>query len=456
MLLRVRGPDSQDRFNVEPTTSLHDVKQMISTKSGIPIERIQLFFDNGTGKPTSDVVSGTTIAQSNLSHGSMIHYTDLGVVRVNGIEESKKVFAMDVEKLAKEREARRVEDEKIRNSLYTKREGWGANTVTFKKSNKLKMIKEQKERVAVQAQITSASAKILVKEFVDSGYHTHRCAFIFGTLKRRKQEVSVFCWDGVTQRDEMIRTTKMRMETMWMPPQVGDMEGVVILDDEESRKKIEKAETIAAYLGLSCVGLMMTVPIQQAREGKARLRARDILLASQWQAKYGPGFTTIIVPVGQDERGSTWSSCEAWQCTESCTQLYKQGDLESQQTNDDMLQLKDYVVVYREQADRGVKETEAVSVEVEMFQKKIPIQSHRTRFMGPSVFQGETKDIAVYLKFFKYKPWPKRIADFNLLYQLFDLLGSELQVLCAEIQTGNVSEGHKLLITSFAGVDDLD
>jgi coenzyme F420-reducing hydrogenase beta subunit len=68
----------------------------------------------------------------------------------------------------------------------------------------------------------------------------------------------------------------LRQETTWEPPQAGDADGVVALEDEASLAEIDRAEKLAAILGLQCVGMMMTVPIQEAREGKVRLRARDV------------------------------------------------------------------------------------------------------------------------------------------------------------------------------------
>eukprot|EP00298_Acanthocystis_sp_HF-20_P014321 c20725_g1_i3.p1 GENE.c20725_g1_i3~~c20725_g1_i3.p1 ORF type:complete len:247 (-),score=104.58 c20725_g1_i3:27-767(-) len=243
---------------------------------------------------------------------------------------------------------------------------------------------------------------------------------------------------------------------MWEPPQIGNEEGVIV-DDQSSEhaKMIAQADEMASYLGLQCVGLIMTVPVQNARTGEVRLRSRDLVQAAKYQAKYGAGFTTLIVPVGQQEDGTSWSGCEAWQVTESCVQLCKQGDFEDNQTHDDYLLLKDVAIVYREQEDKSVKEVETMKVEVEMFQKKIPIQLHKTKFMRPSIFTEEKGTLADYLVQHAQLPWQKKLADFNLLMYLSNGCldhQTDMPLVCEAIKQQNeIQEGFVMLINSLAG-----
>eukprot|EP00301_Raphidiophrys_heterophryoidea_P018735 c3741_g1_i1.p1 GENE.c3741_g1_i1~~c3741_g1_i1.p1 ORF type:complete len:488 (+),score=128.92 c3741_g1_i1:92-1465(+) len=456
MIIRIRAPSGQHRVTVEDSSNLDQLKHLIEELSGIPSASQDIHLDNGAGRPSPAAVKGRTLAECNVTHGSLVHVKQIQEVAIDALAESRKNCSLDLKEYAKQKQQKQEEEEKIRASMFGSRTGWSANTVTFKQSNKLQLLKAQKDRICVQAQVTSASIKTLVKEVEKSHFSVQRCAFIYGAHKYRKERVSVMRWKEVALQDESVQTTKMRMETMWQPPQIGDHEGVIILDDEDSKRKVARAEELASMLGLECVGLIVTVPIQNARSQEGLcMRARDIVQAAGLQAKYGSGFVTIIVPVGQDEMGHTWSSSEAWQVTEAGVQLWRQGDMEDKQEKDSMLNLKDVVTVYRGQPDSGVKEVQTLSVEVEMFQKKVALIPHRTRFMRPTLFSGDLHALKGYLTQYKHLPWQKRIADFNVLLLLCDEMDikSDMPALCLSVRTQcEVSEGFVLIIQAAASM----
>lgn len=306
-------------------------------------------------------------------------------------------------------------------------------------------------RVCTQAQVTSAAIKILVNAVVNKGFTEHRCAFLYGTYKRRKDEVAIIKWNGVAAQDVMVPTYKMRMETMWEPPQHGDIEGAIPAPDTDAM--VKRADALAAMLGLKRVGFMTTVPVQNARDGDVVLRARDLALASKMQAMHGDAFTTLIVPVGQDEQGNTFSCCEAWQATEAMAQLARQDDLAEEQPEDSILKFNLPVTVYKDQPDGSAKETEAVSVEVEMFQKKVPIQQHCTRFMKPSSFQGGRANIGAWMRLHSEHPMHRRLADFNILMTLAQEMDmkTDMARICRNVVCGEEpTEGDQLVIDTIA------
>lgn len=435
--IRIRTPEGLKKVTIDNKNIYNLYEQM---KDIINISDQLYFFDNNLGKP--DMSKQLNFDNfSILQNGMLLHLLDSKNIN----QTNKYVYNIDLEQYKHKKEKDEEEKLKIRNSLYGNAKNWGNNVITFRKTLKMKHIKEQKNRIVVQAQITSAMVKTLINDVTQDNFEKQHLAFIYGTMKNRKENTTILKWKDLQLREETVKTMKMRMETYWKPPQYSENGYVYIKDDENSKKEIEKIEKIIKLLDLQCIGMIITIPLNKQDEYK--LRTHELLLSTKYQSIYGSGFTTLILPVGIDEKGNSLSCCEAWQSTESLLELYKQNDIEEKQEDDNKISFKEHLFVYKNN-----QETETTSIEVEMFQKKIPVILHRTRFMGPSVFYGKIDNIKKYMDVFDYKPMIKRLSDLNLLYELTNIfdLETDFPVLCDEIKNEkDLSDGFLFLINSF-------
>ena len=162
-----------------------------------------------------------------------------------------------------------------------------------------------------------------------------------------------------------------------------------------------------------------------------------------------------MVSLVADEEGATSTHFEAFQCSQQCVKLFREGwlvpgeELEFVATSAE----KEIVIV----AGRDVRQ-----IENEFLITAVPIRDHEgplsTSFPVENRLTGQTSDElraclqpkgpAAAL------PFVKRISDFHLLLYISAMLGAEdIALLCEAVRTGgSVSDGHQLLISAIAGL----
>ncbi|KAK0582317.1 hypothetical protein LWI29_024123 [Acer saccharum] len=241
---------------------------------------------------------------------------------------------------------------------------------------------------------------------------------------------------------------KVEVDFIYEPPQQGTEDVLFVLRDKEEEKMVD---AIAAGLGMKKVGFIFTQTIMQNKD--YTLSNREVLQAVEYHAESGmEEWVTAVVKLEVGEDGSAAIHFEAFQMSDVCVRLFKEGWFESEiKEGDDpkLSKMKKDVVV-------GVKDIK--EVDNDFFLVVVKILDHQ----GPlsSTFPIENRITQVTMRALKNHldraqslPLVKRISDFHLLLFLarFLDLNSDIPALTQCVQTQiPVPEGYKLLINSLA------
>ncbi|KAG5231813.1 NPL4 protein [Salix suchowensis] len=224
---------------------------------------------------------------------------------------------------------------------------------------------------------------------------------------------------------------------------------LMLLRDSDEEKLVE---AIAAGLGMRRVGFIFTQSITQDNKDYT-LSNREVLQAAELHAESGlKEWVTAVVKLDVNEDGGADVHFEAFQMSDMCIRLFKEGwfETEIREDADPKLSImkKDVVV-----GSKDVKE-----VDNDFFLVVVKILDH----LGPlsstfpienRIAQVQMRALRSHLDRAKNLPFVKRISDFHLLLFLarFLDLNSDVPALaeCVLAQTA-VPEGYQLLIESMA------
>jgi len=211
-------------------------------------------------------------------------------------------------------------------------------------------------------------------------------------------------------------------------------------------------EAIGIGLGMRKVGFIFTQTISQDKKDYT-MSNKEILQAAEFHAESGlKEWVTAIVKLEVNEDGGADVHFEAFQMSDNCVKLFKDGLFETEIAEDDdpkLSKMKKDVVV-------GVKDTREVDndfflVVVKIFDHQGPLSS--TFPIGNRITHVTLKALKNHLDRTKSLPFVKRISDFHLLLLLarFLDLNADVPALaeCVQRQTA-VPEGYQLLIESLA------
>ncbi|KAK2649291.1 hypothetical protein Ddye_016780 [Dipteronia dyeriana] len=242
---------------------------------------------------------------------------------------------------------------------------------------------------------------------------------------------------------------KVEVDFIYEPPQQGTEDVLFFLRDTEEEKMVD---AIAAGLGMKKVGFIFTQTIMQNKKDYT-LSNSEVLQAVGYHAESGmEEWVTAVVKLEVGEDGSAAIHFEAFQMSDMCVRLFKEGWFEGEiKEGDDpkLSKMKKDVVV-------GVKDIK--EVDNDFFLVVVKILDHQ----GPlsSTFPIENRITQVTMRALKNHldraqslPLVKRISDFHLLLFLarFLDLNSDIPALTQCVQTQiPVPEGYKLLISSLA------
>ncbi|ESW35036.1 hypothetical protein PHAVU_001G201100 [Phaseolus vulgaris] len=242
---------------------------------------------------------------------------------------------------------------------------------------------------------------------------------------------------------------KVEVDFIYEPPQQGSEENLLFFRDPEEEKLVE---AIAAGLGMRRVGFIFTQTISQDKKDYT-LSNREVLQAAEYHAESGlKEWVTAVVKLEVNEDMSADVHFEAFQISDVCVRLFKEGWFETEIKEDDdpkLSKMKKDVVV-------GVKDTK--EVDNDFFLVVVKISDHQ----GPlsSTFPVENRNTQMTVKALKNHldrtkslPFVKRISDFHLLLVLARVLDVNADVPalteCVQTQT-SVPEGYQILIESMA------
>ncbi|CAL9200245.1 unnamed protein product [Musa hybrid cultivar] len=241
------------------------------------------------------------------------------------------------------------------------------------------------------------------------------------------------------------------VDFVYEPPQQGSEDAATLFRDPDEEALVE---AIAAGLGMRRVGFIFSQAVgRKAGTAEYTMSGREVLQAAEMQAEGGiPEWVTAIVKLKVGEDGAADVHFEAFQMSDTCIRLFKEGWFVTEFGEDDdprVSKMKKDVVV-------GVKDTR--EIDNDFFLVPVKISDHQ----GPlsSSFPIENRITAVTLRTLKnhldrtkYLPLVKRISDFHLLLLLARLLdvNADIPALteCVQKQS-SVPEGYQLLIESLA------
>ncbi|MBA0562011.1 hypothetical protein Goshw_006706 [Gossypium schwendimanii] len=409
MMLRIRSRDGLERIQVDgPQITIFQLKTLIESQLQIPIQNQTLSTDQNLllAKTLADLLRfsdmtdpSIPLSALNLSHGSIIflYYHGERTVRGGPTVSPAGSFGRKMT----------MDDLIAKQTRITRQESPHCDSVSFDRD--------------------SANA---FQRFVNEtlAFASKRGGFMYGTVT-----------------DE----GRVEVDFIYEPPQQGLEDDLVLLRDPEEEKLVD---AIAAGLGRKRVGFIFTQTIMQEKKDY-NFSNKEIIQAAELHAESElKEWVTVVVKLEANEDGAADVHFEAFQMSDMCVKLFKDGWFVTEfGENDDpkLSKMKKDVVV----GGKDVKE-----VDNDFFLVVVKIFDHQ----GPlsTSFPIENRKNLVTLRALKSHldrtkslPFVKRISDFHLLLFLAKSqgLGSDVPALteCVNTQTA-VPEGYQLLIESMA------
>ncbi|MBA0854215.1 hypothetical protein Goshw_027677 [Gossypium schwendimanii] len=409
MLLRIRSRDGLERVQVGgPHVSISQLNALIESQLQIPIHNQTLSTDRNLllVKTPADLLRFTDMSDPsrplsslNLSHGSVVFLYYQGERTVRG--------GAPVCPAGSFGRKMTMDDLIAKQTRITRQESPHCDSVSF----------DRDSANAFQRYVNETLA-----------FAVKRGGFMYGTVSE----------EG-----------RVEVDFIYEPPQQGMEDDLILLRDPEEEKLVD---AIAAGLGRKRVGFIFTQTIMQDKKDY-NFSNKEVLQAAELHAESGlKEWVTVVVKLEANEDGDADVHFEAFQMSDMCVKLFKEGWFVTEFGEDDdpkLSKMKKEVVV----GGKDVKE-----VDNDFFLVVVKIIDHQ----GPlsSTFPIENRNnlatmrtLKNHLDRTKSLPFVKRIADFHLLLFLAMShgLGSDVPALaeCVSTETA-VPEGYQLLIESMA------
>ncbi|KAH6802224.1 Nuclear pore localization protein NPL4 [Perilla frutescens var. frutescens] len=242
---------------------------------------------------------------------------------------------------------------------------------------------------------------------------------------------------------------KVEVDFIYELPQQGTEENLILLRDPDEEKLVE---AIALGLGMRKVGFIFTQTVSQDKKDYTMSNS-EVLQAVELQAEGDlKEWVTAVVKLEVNEDGVAAVHFEAFQMTDMCVRLFKEGWFErdvQEEIDPKLSRMKKEVVV-------GGKDTK--DVDNDFFLVVVKIADHQ----GPlsSTFPIENRNSPVMMRALKTHldrtknlTFVKRISDFHLLLLLARFLDVNADVPALAgcvLAQATVPEGYQLLIESLA------
>lgn len=408
MMLRVRSRDGLERVSIEnPQITVSQLNTLIQSQLRIPIQNQTLSTNQNLllAKTPSDLLKftdmsnpSTTLSSLNLSHGSMVFLAYEGERTVSGPK---------IQPAGSFGRKMTMDDLIAKQLRVTRQENPHCELVSF----------DRDSAHAFQHYVNETLA-----------FGVKRCGFMYGTVSE---------------------TGKVEVDFIYEPPQQGTEENLAIIRDPEEEKLVE---AIAVGLGMRRVGFIFTQTISQDKKDYT-MSNKEVLQAAEFHAESGlKEWVTAIVKLEVNEDGGADVHFEAFQMSDNCVKLFKDGIFVTEIAEDDdpkLSKMKKDVVV-------GVKDTREVDndfflVVVKIFDHQGPLST--TFPIENRITHVTLNALKNHLDRTKSLPLVKRISDFHLLLLLarFLDLNADVPALaeCVQRQTA-IPEGYQLLIESLA------
>ena len=330
MLLRIRSRDGLERVTVDGAhITVAELKTIIQSQLRIPVESQTLSTNQNLllAKSPSDLLQFTDMANPdrplsslNISHGSIVFLSYDGERNVRG--PSFNPAGSFGRKMT-------MDDLIAKQMRVTRQENPHCESVSF-----------DRDCADAFQQYVNETLAFAVK----------RGGFMYGTVLEDK---------------------RVEVNFIYEPPQQGTEEVLYILRDEEEEKLVD---AIAAGLGMKKVGFIFTQTIMQNKKDYT-LSNREVLQAVEFHAESNmEEWVTAVVKLEVSEEGSAAIHFEAFQMSDMCVRLFKEGWFETEIAEGDdpkLSKMKKDVVV----GGKDVKE-----VDNDFFLVVVKILDHQVSF----------------------------------------------------------------------------
>lgn len=173
-------------------------------------------------------------------------------------------------------------------------------------------------------------------------------------------------------------TKEVFVDFIYEPPQQGSEDVVLLMRDPDEEARVD---TIAEGLGMRRVGLVFTQAVgrKASETGEYTMSNREVVQAAQLQAEGGiPEWVTAIVKLEVGDDGTGDVHFEAFQMSEICVKLFKDGVLETEVQDSDDPRLSKM----RKEVVAGGKDT--MEVDNDFFLVPVKISDHQVYSFTPS------------------------------------------------------------------------
>ncbi|KAF5744172.1 hypothetical protein HS088_TW08G00768 [Tripterygium wilfordii] len=408
MMLRIRSRDGLERVSVDdPHITVAQLQSLIQNQLRIPTHNQTLSTNQNLllAKTPSDLLRftdmsnpNTKLSSLNLSHGSIVFLA---------YEGERTIAGPTVQPAGSFGRKMTMDDLIAKQMRVTRQETSHCESVSF----------DRDCANAFQHYVNETLA-----------FAVKRGGFMYGTVAD----------DG-----------KVEVNFIYEPPQQGTEENLMLFIDPQEERIVD---AIAMGLGMRRVGFIFTQTIMQDKKDYT-LSNREVLQAVELHAESGlKEWVTAVVKLEVNEDGVADVHFEAFQMSDMCIRLFKEGWFEKEIGEDvdpKLSKMKKDVVV----GGKDVKE-----VDNDFFLVVVKILDHQGPLSSTFPIENRINQVTMralknHLDRAKSLPFVKRISDFHLLFFLAKSLdlGNDIAGLavCVQTQTA-IPEGYQLIIESVA------
>ncbi|GAB4815563.1 hypothetical protein N2152v2_002609 [Parachlorella kessleri] len=412
MILRLRSRDGLERVEVPDTATVADLRRAIHEKLNIPLDDIVLSKD-----------------ASLLTTKDVSRYNDLAAhsraLKQLGVQHGDLVYLLyhiqrDVQPAVKRTEF----DSRPFGRHMTVEEMVALQT----------RIERQDAPHCASVSFDSHAANVF-QSYISSaiGFSIKRGGILYGTVDDEK---------------------RVCVQAIFEPPQEGSADSLQL---ERHTAEEQKADFIAERLGWKKVGWIFA---QSTKERDYIMNTEEICQMAAMQDEIGETCVTAVVAVDTSEEGHPEVHFEAFQVSDQCVKLNREGWFQPQAEPSGVSMMSNP----KDPSDKApviVAGKDVAEVDNDYFLLPVSILDHEGPLMA--AFPVENRllpqgkpELKQHLQKFSARPYSERLADFHLLLYLsrqpnFDL--SDIGFIVDAVKSkAPLQEGYKIIIDSLAGL----
>jgi nuclear protein localization protein 4 homolog len=330
MILRIRSRDGTDRVTVPDSATVADLQRVIESTLTVPAPVQRLSLDPALLLPNSGAAPllsdpAARLASLRLANGAFVYLAYLPGAR-SAVPPPPKVLSAAGSFGRK----MTMDDLIARQIRVTRQEAALCSAASF----------DRDAANAFQLHVAESLA-----------FAVKRASFLYGRVDAETKEVLV--------------------DFIYEPPQQGSEDIVQLMRDPSEE---ERVDAIAVGLGMRRVGLVFTQAVgrKASDTGEYTLSNREVVQAAQLQAEGGiPEWITAIVKLEVGDDGTGDVHFEAFQMSEICVKLFKDGVLKTEVGDNDDPRLSKM----RKEVVAGGKDT--MEVDNDFFLVPVKISDHQ-------------------------------------------------------------------------------